>query len=372
ILEWVDAIGRPEALDGAPARVLVAGCGDGTEAFNLRRKLPGAEIVAVDFSGRSIGVARRLQRRVREMRDIRFVRADLTDPRLPAMLGGRFDLISCHGVLSYIPRVARVMSNLARCLTADGALYLGVNGSRHVNTRLRRALPAFGYDVNVFRESRNLRDVLRLCDAVVTADGLPGVSEHGPEFLASDVFGTLNKSLPLATWARHGRRAGLHLRGNWASMRMFRRIAADDLHPLLIPRSRAKVVELLERLSPSQFHRLLFSRRAEANPPWKTRAELMKWRVALTRFHRVRLPRPGKAVLDRVRRLTIECPALYLSMQWRMPEWEVELLRGDGGRPLGSVLGGIPLSVPFAELRKQLYLLYNLGIISLLPPVAGA
>jgi SAM-dependent methyltransferase len=372
VLEWVDAIGRSGTRNSPPARALLAGCGDGTEAFNLRRRLPNAEIVAVDFSTRSIAVARRLQSRSREMRDIRFVAGDLTDPRLPARLGGQFDLIICHGVLSYIPGIARVMRNFTRCLKADGALYLAVNGSRHVNTRLRQALPAFGYDINVFKESRHLRDVLKLCDAVVTADGLPRVSGHGPEFLSSDVFGALNQSLPLSQWALHGRRAGLHLRGNWASIRLFRRIAEDDLHALLMPRSREQVVEFLERLSPSQFHRLLFSREAEANPPWQGRGQLLKWRLVLTRLYRVRLPRLGKTVRDRVRRLTIASSALRLAMDWRMPEWEIEILRrGDGRRSLGHVLNGIPLSVPHAELRKQLYLLYNLGIINLLPPAAG-
>jgi SAM-dependent methyltransferase len=373
VLEWVDAIGRTEARNRPPARALLAGCGDGTEAFNLRRRLPNAEIVAVDFSARSIAIARRLQSRSREMRDIRFVAGDLTDPRLPARLGGQFDLIICHGVLSYIPGIARVMRNFARCLKPDGALYLGVNGSRHVNTRLRQALPDFGYDMEVFKESRHLRNVLRLCDAVVSADGLPRVADHGPEFLASDVFGSLNQSLTLSKWALHGRRAGLHLRGNWASIRLFRRIAENGLHAGLVPRSREQVVDLLERLSPSQFHRLLFSKKAEANPPWQNLGQLRKWRIVPTRLYGIRLPRPGGTVRDRLRRLKIASPALRLAMEWRMPEWEVEILRrGDGRRSLGSVLDAIPLSVPFPELRKQLYLLYHLGIINALHPAEGA
>jgi SAM-dependent methyltransferase len=56
-LNWMQGIGRPGSLK--PQRVLVAGCGTGVEAFRLRRELPNAEIVAVDFSPRSIAVARK-------------------------------------------------------------------------------------------------------------------------------------------------------------------------------------------------------------------------------------------------------------------------------------------------------------------------
>jgi SAM-dependent methyltransferase len=370
--EWVDAIGGIRVRGGPPARILLAGCGDGTEAFNFRRRLPSAQIVGVDFSARSIAVARRLQRRARAMRDIRFVVGDLTDPRLPARLGGGFDLIVCHGVLSYIPSTARVLRNFARCLSPGGAVYLGVNGSRHANTRLRQALPAFGYDMNVYRESPRLRDLLKLCDTVTSADGIARVSGHGARFLSSDVFGALNKSLTLSGWELLARRAGLRLRGNWAAIRLFRRISEAGLHPLLVPRSRAQVCDLLERLSPSQFHRLLFTRTAEDNPPWERRGRLLKWRIALTDLYRLRLPAQRGKVADRLRRLTIESRALNLSMDWRMPEWELELLRSGGGkRPLAGVLGEIPLAVPFRELRNQLFLLYHLGVINLLPPEAG-
>jgi hypothetical protein len=54
---------------------------------------------------------------------------------------------------------------------------------------------------------------------------------------------------------------------------------------------------------------------------------------------------------------------------WKMPEWELDLLaRGDGRRPLAEVLRRIPLAVPFRELRRQLFLLYQLGAINLIPP----
>ncbi len=371
-VEWAEAVAGISALDGAPLRVLVAGCGDGSEAFGLQRRLPDATIVAVDFSRRSIAIARRLQRREKAMSAIRFVAADLTDPRLPRILGGAFDLILCHGVLSYVPGTERAMANFSRCLKPSGALYLGVNGSSHASVRLRRALPQLGYDMNLFRDGPLLRSALRLCDSVTAADGLPSVSGKSPGFLAGDIFGALNKCLPLAQWVSFAGRAGLHFRGSWNSLRLFRRIAEHECHDRLIPMSRAQVGDFLERLSPGQFLRLLFSKTPESNPPWENRGRLMGWRIARTRLYKIRLPKRGRKVLDRLRPVTIEGRVLNLRMGWKMPEWEVELLRrADGAHSLASLLGRIPLAVPPPELRKQLYLLHQLCVISLLPPAGG-
>jgi SAM-dependent methyltransferase len=371
-LEWINAIGRGKAGTAGFDRVLFAGCGDGNEAFSLRRRLPRAEIVAIDFSTRSIAVAQRLQRRSKLGRSIRFLVADLTDPRLPAKLG-EFDLILCHGVLSYVPAVQRALNNFARCLRPEGVLYLGVNGSAHVSTRLRRALPAFGFDLNSFADGPRLRAVMGLCDGLLAADRLPKMAGFWGGYLASDVFGPLNRSLSLAEWTSRARRAGLSLRGTLASVSRFRTVAEAEAYPLLMPRSRAQVAELLELLRPSEFHRVIFSRRAESNPPWDSRRRLLKWRVAPTRLFRIRLPKASGKARDRLRDIRMGSADLGLHLEWRMPEWQLELLRGgDGTRSLGSQLDRMALAVPFPDLRKQLYLLYQLGVITLLPPAASA
>jgi SAM-dependent methyltransferase len=367
-LEWILAFGRG-GRRRTPRRVLLAGCGDGTEAFNLRRRLPEAEIVAVDFSRRSIALARRLQQRRRALRSIRFLVADLADPRLPERVGKDYDLILCHGVFSYIPKGDRVLRSFARLLRPDGILYLGVNGSAHVNLRLRRALPEFGFDIRAFEESGRLRRVLKLFDCVLSGDVMPRVAHHSAEYLQGDIFGALNRSLPLGSWADQGRRAGLAFRGSLSSIRSVRRIAEHGLETLLLPRSRAEVAALIELLSPGQFHRLLFSRAAEANPPWSERRQLVRWRLVTTKVFRMKLPRPLRTVRDRLRPLRVTSRLLRLAVTWQMPEWELDLLcRGDGRRSIAEVLRPIPLAVPFSDLQRQLYLLYQLGAINLLPP----
>jgi len=71
-MEWIMALWRPEKKDSAPERILVAGCGTGSEAFMLARKFPQATIVAVDFSPRSISIAQSLRERAPAMRNITF------------------------------------------------------------------------------------------------------------------------------------------------------------------------------------------------------------------------------------------------------------------------------------------------------------
>ena len=119
-LRWMLGIGRPGSAK--PRRVLIAGCGTGVEAFRLRLALPQAEIVAVDFSPRSIAVAQKWERSGKFGRPIRFLVGDLTAGNLRKEIGGDFDLITCHGVLSYIPEPARALRALVTCLAAGGAL----------------------------------------------------------------------------------------------------------------------------------------------------------------------------------------------------------------------------------------------------------
>jgi ubiquinone/menaquinone biosynthesis C-methylase UbiE len=114
-LPWINAVW----LASHPLRrILVAGCGTGMETFALRRRFPDAEIVGVDFSPRSIRTAKKLQKKKRQLENIRFVVCDLSSSQFGKVAGNSFDFVSCHGVLSYIPRPERVLRNFARSLTA--------------------------------------------------------------------------------------------------------------------------------------------------------------------------------------------------------------------------------------------------------------
>lgn len=366
-LEWIDALWKPGFEGSAPKRILIAGCGTGREAFQMRRRFPEATIIAIDFSPRSIAIARRLQRRERAMRRIRFIVGDLASRSFSRTVGGAFDFVSCHGVLSYIPGPGPALMNLARCLAPEGAIYLGVNGTQHSSVAGREFLSAFGFNMAELRDGPRLRALLKLLDAILGHHGPERLANKNAGNLAGDLFGSVIHNLPLSHWVRTARRAGLHFQGSFSSQWMLDRAMENDFPRLLIPRSRAELCQRLEMISPAAFHRLLFTRRAAANPPWEDHDALLTCRPARTSLYGFRPPKRSRSWHE-LRNVTIRSPLTNTALDWQMPEWELEILRqSDGQKTLGAVLERIPVAVRATLLQRQLYALHQLLVINLLP-----
>lgn len=363
-MEWINALWKPGRPAADPERILIAGCGTGAEAFAVQRRFPGAEIVAIDFSPRSISIAHRLQQRRRPRNPVRFLVADLAARGFNKATGGNFDFVSCHGVLTYVPEPARALRTLARCLAPGGALYLGVNGRTHQSVALRGALPAFGFDTARFADSRALREVLALCDAILMPSNR--VAREGAPYLASDVFGPHFQNLPLADWTGIGRRAGLHFCGSFGSHYGVRAAVAQGLCGLLAPRSRAEVAQLSDILQPAPFHCLVFMRQRTASPPWAHHGQLVRWRPVLSKLFRSRLPvRPS----SESRTITFRSPAMNTHVSSEMAPWQVQLLlRGNGARSIQRILKSTRAEVSPDALVQHLYVLHQLLVIDLLPP----
>ncbi len=359
-MEWILEQWRAATDISGPNRILIAGCGTGAEAFAVRRRFPEADIVAVDFSPKSIASANEQQRRRRHRRPIRFLVADFAESGFDKNTGQDFDFVACHGVLTYVPAAGKALGNLARCLTPDGALYLGVNGIRHPSNGLRAVLPTFGFDMGRWADTPALREVLQLCDAIVP-ERSPIAVETAP-YLASDVFGSFFQNLPLSDWIAMGRAAGFSFQASYSSHRDLRRAVAKGLCRLLIPRSRAEVCQLLDTLQPNSFHRLLFTRRPSVSPPWNRPSQLTSWRPTVTPLFRCWLPRPSLS--DRT--VTFASHAMNTHLSWHMPGWLIELLRGsDGHRSIGQILSTLEGEVPSEDLVHHLYVLHQMLVINL-------
>ena len=313
-LRWTQGLGRPG--QPKPERGLVAGCGTGAEACVIRRHLPKAEIVAVDFSPRSIAVAHRLQRAAKLARPITFAVADLTDPELPAKLGDGFDLITCHGVLSYIPEPAKALENFAAVLRPGGALYLGVNGESHPALRLRAWLAGFGLDVETLSEERRLREVLKIWDALHD-DDLQGFASMSPSYLASDVCGSHFNNWPLARWRTLANQSGWELAGSWLLPLALRLLMTDDTHRSLFPAGLGELAERLDQARPAGFHKLLLRR---AEPPVRTSEQALRW----TGIYSPRFLKPTAAGRIPV---VLHSSLFNLSQDWSLTSRQAEALR---------------------------------------------
>jgi SAM-dependent methyltransferase len=362
-MKWINALWQPTRA--FPQRILVAGCGTGNEAFAWCRSFPRSDIVAVDFSPQSVAIARHLQRRAPQLRRIRFLVGDLAAKRFTKIVGQDFDFVSCHGVLSYVAKPERVLENLARCLNADGALYLGVNGAQHHSVCGRQFLPAFGFDMVELRESSRLRKVLKLCDAILGNRGAHCLANKPASYLAGDLFGPLIQNLPLSDWISMARDAGLYFQSSYGAYRGLRYTMEQDFPQLLIPRSRGELCELVEKLAPTGFHRILFTRRPPVNPPWQSRDAFLAWRPILTKLYSLRLPKPARR-WQALRVVTMKSPSTDTRLDWRMPEWELEILRrSDGNLTLREILQAVAAPIRHDLLQKQLYQLHQLLIINL-------
>lgn len=365
-LPWVKAIWQ---RDRPAKRVLIAGCGTGNEAFAVRQKFPNAQMVAIDFSSRSIRVAKNLQQKDRNIQAIRFLVCDLANPQLPKIVGDNFDLISCHGVLSYIPRARQVFRNLARCLATDGVLYVGLNGEAHFSRTWRQVLPKFDINVTDFAEMPSLRPLLKLFEGL---SGHPSgaIAERNAAYLAGDLFGPLIQNWPLKEWAKLYGVGGLYLLGSYSIFRPLRAAFPDELYRSLIPRSRAQVAELFEMLKPSSFHRLLLSRQPELCPPWKDLNRLRRWRPVLTQLYHWHWARKTQRWTTS-RKIILKSPSINTLVELPIPESQVEALRRSNGKhSIDDILRSVPVRISRNALRDQLYLLYQLAAINLLPPSA--
>jgi SAM-dependent methyltransferase len=348
-------------------RILVAGCGSGSEAFAMQRKFPAAKVIGVDFSPRSIGVAKQTQRKHQELRKIRFLVADLSSASFKKVVGDNFDFVSCHGVASYIEKPERALRNLRNCLRSDGALYLGVNGQTHFSTRWRQELPQFGIDIMEFQDARPVRQKLRLFDALCGAANAV-IAKEDPEYLAGDLFGPLLHNWPLADWIRPCRKNGLHLLASYSIFHGLRPTFDPDLNRLLIPRSRTQVLQIFEVLRPSSFHRLILSRQPEIRPPWQDTSQLSKWRPMATDLYVRRWPKRLRS-WKTIRPLTLTSSSTNTIAELRVQNWEIELFRrANGKHSIEDLVPPPSARVSDVSVRDALYLLYHLGAINLLPP----
>ena len=294
-LGWMEALGcHGRSLEEPGARILVAGCGTGQESFAIAQRFPGAQVVGMDFSPRSVELARRFQaQRATEYPQVDFLVGDLTDPTLAETLGPPFDFISCQGVLTYIPAFAACFPVLRACLRPRGLCYLGVNGPLHDSLKIRGIFQRLGLDPTRQADSDETRARLGALDrwrlSMLSRDvrdavkngriTISPVSEEPWPYLSSDVFGAHINNLPLETWLEPAEAAGLHFLGSAPHYRHVNALLADDqLPPEMRSLPEGELYRLAAHFAPVSFHQLLLSAAPVREAPWSDPVELLRWR----------------------------------------------------------------------------------------------
>ncbi len=145
----------------APARprIWVAGCGT-FEPYLFGVANPRAEILATDFSTRSLAIARR-RCRLRGMKHVQFAPVDLADES--TWPEGTFDLIECYGVLMNLADPLTALKRLRQRLTPGGVLRLMVypQYSRTRVFQIQRLARLLGLHAGDRSHPRALRGLMR-------------------------------------------------------------------------------------------------------------------------------------------------------------------------------------------------------------------
>ncbi|HKU46502.1 MAG TPA: methyltransferase [Burkholderiales bacterium] len=132
---------RENTPDGAS--ILVAGCGTGQNAIGTALRFAGANVLAIDFSTRSLGYALRKTREV-GLQNVEYRRADILGL---GGYGGRFDLIECSGVLHHLQDPAEGLRILAGLRKPGGLMRIGLYSAagRRQIARARELIAARGF-----------------------------------------------------------------------------------------------------------------------------------------------------------------------------------------------------------------------------------
>ena len=135
----------PDRPDRGPIeKVLVAGGGTGYEPLLAARQNPGAEVLSLDLSRRSLAYGARMARRL-GIGNVRFLQGDLLDVD---SLDERFDAILASGVLHHMGDPEAGLRALAGVLRPGGAIRVGLYSehARQLLTTARAVAEADGRD----------------------------------------------------------------------------------------------------------------------------------------------------------------------------------------------------------------------------------
>ena len=117
--------------------VLDFGCGSGEPTLSLAPLVAPGRVVGVDLSAPMLATARR-RARLRDARNVRFVRGDIARMRLP----GRFDRVISRYGLMFVDDIPLTLERLRRAMKPGGRIAIAVWGPLENNPFMRARMEA--------------------------------------------------------------------------------------------------------------------------------------------------------------------------------------------------------------------------------------
>ena len=288
-IDWIGALMSVVFEKDPPFKhILVAGCGTGNEAFRMCNYFPEAEVTAVDFSEESIRVAKEFQSAHPEYANVRFEVGNLTVETDEWAKADHYDFISCHGVVTYIPNTQDVFDIFAKCLSKNGILYLGVNGAAHIGVKIRKSFEYFGSSPVQFDDTIENRRLLELFDRL--SHEQTHVTITSASYIDADILNSFSLDLTLSEWTQYTKKAGLHLLSGAELIPGLAKTLSPSIFPLLFPKSRKELCELIEINNTETFHRLIFSKSAPPRIPWDDPDALFNCEFQTTQLYTLQNP----------------------------------------------------------------------------------
>ena len=366
-MPWIRSL-LPFALDGEFSfkRILIAGCGTGNEAFQMRNLFPHAEITAVDYSEASILVARKYQNDHPKYKEIHFEVDDLTIGEGHWAKADYYDFISCHGTMTYIPNTQKAFDSIAKCLAPEGFFYMGANGSKHISIPMRKSFEYLGYDSSGFSDSVEMRRLIELFDRLNPSQS--HLSAYTAAYLDSDLLNTFSLNLTLAEWVEYAKNANLHFVSSAEFIPNLAKTLSPNIFPLLFPQSRQALCQLVAIHAETSFHKLIFSKQAPPEIPWDNLDALLDCEFQTTDLYLIQNPISdiyGELILN----ATI-AQGLMVGLRWPMLDVSFRLFgqRNGKGRLRDAVGDYLEPSIRDEySLIIRLFMFYQLGIIKIFP-----
>lgn len=271
----IGAIGALLGLRSAPpgrCRVLELGCGLGANLIAMAAALPGSAFVGVDASARQIE-AGRAEASALGLRNVDLRAMDILD--VDGTLG-RFDLILCHGVYSWVPAAVRekILSIGRALLAPQGIVYLSYNtlpGWRlrgALREMLLREVPVGGSPAERAAAARGFLEFLGAAPArggarVWLGEELDLLGRMSDRYLFHEYFAQENQAFWFKDFAADAARAGLQYLGDAHVSAMAPDRLGSEVAAAVATRSRGLIEteQLLDELDFGYFRRSLLCHR---------------------------------------------------------------------------------------------------------------